>query len=206
MTCAGQVLGADECLHAVGQGALGVECRSSDQAVLQLVSQLTHRATLLSCVAERAYLRRLEGGCSVPVAGRCRLEGDRLRITGGVWSVDGSLELRRTLSATLPSDGVEQADGDDEPQQKRRRLSGQPHFVGVWAEQRQHAALAAAEQLGIQLADKLLSMGAGEILAAARAANEAGKYDPSKPPVKLANGATSQPGQTRPGPAADLPA
>jgi hydroxymethylbilane synthase len=53
--------------HAVGQGALAVEIRSSDSDARELCKSLIHRETLWKCSAERAMLRELEGGCSVPV-------------------------------------------------------------------------------------------------------------------------------------------
>lgn len=55
-------------MYAISQGAMAVECRSFDLETLDLLSSLTHRASLLRCLAERALLRTLEGGCSVPIA------------------------------------------------------------------------------------------------------------------------------------------
>ena len=52
----------------MGQGALAVECRESDAESLRTASLLSRRETLLACVAERAFMRVLEGGCSAPVA------------------------------------------------------------------------------------------------------------------------------------------
>ncbi|KKY31373.1 putative porphobilinogen deaminase [Diaporthe ampelina] len=54
-------------LHAVGQGALGLEIRKGDAAVLELLNQLVDRKSALACLAERALMRTLEGGCSVPI-------------------------------------------------------------------------------------------------------------------------------------------
>lgn len=54
-------------LHAVGQGALGVEIREGDQRIQGLLSRLGHRPTTLACLAERSLMRTLEGGCSVPI-------------------------------------------------------------------------------------------------------------------------------------------
>ena len=56
------------CLHAVGQGALAVECREGDAESLGAAAALAHRETLLACVAERGFMRTLDGGCSAPVA------------------------------------------------------------------------------------------------------------------------------------------
>jgi hydroxymethylbilane synthase len=49
----------DECLHAVGQGAIAIECREDDDDVLKIVWKLNHRDTMLACVAERAIMRTL---------------------------------------------------------------------------------------------------------------------------------------------------
>ena len=54
-----QVLQSDECLHAVGQGALAVECRSNDKDTLELLKSLNHRDTVLAAIAERAVMRNL---------------------------------------------------------------------------------------------------------------------------------------------------
>lgn len=55
-------------MHAVGQGALGVECSSDRKEIIELLKSLTCPKTYFACLAERAFLRKLEGGCSVPVA------------------------------------------------------------------------------------------------------------------------------------------
>ena len=54
-----QVLAADECMYAVGQGAMAVECRANDSEILNLLSGLTDYDTLLQCIAERAFLKKL---------------------------------------------------------------------------------------------------------------------------------------------------
>jgi hydroxymethylbilane synthase len=55
-------------MYAVGQGALGVECLTSRLDIINLLEPLNDADSYLSCVAERSFLRSLEGGCSVPVA------------------------------------------------------------------------------------------------------------------------------------------
>ncbi|OZJ04867.1 hypothetical protein BZG36_02603 [Bifiguratus adelaidae] len=62
-----ETLEPDVCLHAVSQGALGVECKEDDEKTLQLLSVLNHYPTVWACTAERALMRTLEGGCSVPI-------------------------------------------------------------------------------------------------------------------------------------------
>jgi len=111
-------------LHAVGQGALGIECRVADPKVLTLIKVLEHRPTALRCLAERSFLRNLEGGCQVPIGVNSSFENGNLHLTGMVASLDG-LRLIRDQASGPESD---------------------------------------PESIGIALAEKLRSQGAGEIL------------------------------------------
>ncbi len=85
-------------LHAVGQGALGIECRGDDTEVLELLKALEHIPTRDRCYAERAFLRQLEGGCQVPIGVNTTIEGDTLTLTGIVASVDGKKLVKDTVS------------------------------------------------------------------------------------------------------------
>jgi len=87
----------------VGQGALGIECRQGDAAVLAQIKALEHLPTARRCLAERAFLRQLEGGCQVPigvnssyaeVSGAAGDAGEELILTGMVASVDGIKLIR----------------------------------------------------------------------------------------------------------------
>lgn len=93
-----QVIPAEVSLHAVGQGALGIECRADDTEVLELLQALQHQPTADRCYAERAFLRDLEGGCQVPIGVNTVLEGDLLTITGIVASLDGQNLVQDTVS------------------------------------------------------------------------------------------------------------
>jgi hydroxymethylbilane synthase len=93
-----QILPPEVSLHAVGQGALGIECRGDDPEVLQLLKALEHTPTAQRCYAERAFLRQLEGGCQVPIGVNTALEGDQLTLTGIVASVDGQKVVKDTVS------------------------------------------------------------------------------------------------------------
>ncbi|NXY51214.1 HEM3 deaminase, partial [Ceuthmochares aereus] len=77
----GQLLSPEDCLYAVGQGALAVEVRAKDQEILNMVSALHDADTVLCCIAERAFMKRLEGGCSVPVAVSTVLKDGQVRRT-----------------------------------------------------------------------------------------------------------------------------
>ncbi|APD49078.1 hydroxymethylbilane synthase [Synechococcus sp. CS-602] len=111
-------------LHAVGQGALGIECRHGDDRVISQLKALEHTPSSRRCLAERAFLRQLEGGCQVPIGVNTSFEGEQLVLTGMVASLDGQRLIR------------DQARG----------------------------AAIEPEAIGIDLAKRLRSQGAGEIL------------------------------------------
>lgn len=93
-----QVIPAEISLHAVGQGALGIECRADDTEVLSLIKVLEHTPTAQRCYAERAFLRELEGGCQVPIGVNTLIEGEQLTLTGVVASLDGQRLVKDTIT------------------------------------------------------------------------------------------------------------
>lgn len=111
-------------LPAVSQGAVGIQIRDDDPGVAGWVGKLDHSATRVATAAERAFLRRLEGGCQVPVGALGEVDGGMLRLRGVICSLDGRQEVEGELSG-----------GTDE-----------------------------AEGLGLQLAERLLQEGGGDIL------------------------------------------
>lgn len=119
-----QRLATTLCLPAIGQGAVGIECRRDDSEINARLSVLNDRDTRVCVTAERALNHRLEGGCQVPIAGFAELDGEEIRLRGLVGRVDGSEIVRGEIRG--------------------------PHDK--------------AEQLGITLAEDLLSRGAAEIL------------------------------------------
>jgi hydroxymethylbilane synthase len=105
-------LDADRMLPAVGQGALCLEIRAEDPRIGPMISTLDHPATRTAVSGERAFLRRLEGGCQVPIAGYGRMEGLQFTLTGLVAAVDGSRLIKHSLSGRRLSEriGVELAE------------------------------------------------------------------------------------------------
>ncbi len=95
-----QVIPSDISLHAVGQGALGIECRSDDVEVLNLLKALEHKPTRDRCYAERALLRELEGGCQVPIGVNSSIENGILNLTGIVASLDGKQLVKDSISGS----------------------------------------------------------------------------------------------------------
>lgn len=95
-------------LHAVGQGALGLEIRRGDAETRDLLSQLGDRKSGLACRAERALMRTLEGGCSVPIGVETEWRGGSedllLRMRAIVVSIDGSQSVEDTMDATVQTD------------------------------------------------------------------------------------------------------
>jgi hydroxymethylbilane synthase len=98
-----ELIDASISLHAVGQGALGIECRQGDDEVLAQIKLLEHLPTARRCLAERAFLRELEGGCQVPIGvnssfaeagGDASYGSQDLILTGMVASLDGTKLIR----------------------------------------------------------------------------------------------------------------
>jgi len=105
-----QVLPPEISLHAVGQGALGIECRDGDSEILELLRAIEHIPTQQRALAERAFLRQLEGGCQVPIGVNTAIDGETLTLTGMVASLDGQRLIRDTL--TGPAREAERIGGD----------------------------------------------------------------------------------------------
>lgn len=101
-----QVLPWDIMLPAVGQGALGIECRGSDADAVDAVARLDDPASHAAVLAERSLLAHLRGGCLAPVGARARMEDDSLHLSAAVLSVDGTQRLESDGEAK-PEDAVE---------------------------------------------------------------------------------------------------
>jgi hydroxymethylbilane synthase len=94
------VLEPQESLPAIGQGAIGIECRSDDPDVHALIAPLHHPDTADRVLAERAMNQRLQGGCQVPIAGHATLSGGQLHLRGLVGDPQGKLTLFAAASAS----------------------------------------------------------------------------------------------------------
>jgi hydroxymethylbilane synthase len=96
-----QIFDETTMLPAVGQGALAIEARVDDELIQSILHPLEHIATRIAITAERAFLKRLEGGCQVPIAGYAQIEiennNDNVRLTGLVASLDGNTIIKETL-------------------------------------------------------------------------------------------------------------
>ena len=95
-----QIIPGDISLHAVGQGALGIECVEGKPEVLEIIKVLEHTTTSRRCLAERAFLRELEGGCQVPIGVNSQISNEELTLTGMVASLDGKRLIRDQASGS----------------------------------------------------------------------------------------------------------
>ena len=112
-------------IPAIGQGALSIECREADREVLDMIAWLDHTESSLCVRAERGFLKRLEGGCQVPIGAYAVITGERMiEMEGFIASVDGKRMVRDTKKGS-----------EENP-----------------------------EEIGIALAESLLSQGGEEIL------------------------------------------
>lgn len=137
------------CLPAVGQGALAIECRSDDDAVLKLLKPLNDGQARIRLMAERALNRQLEGGCQVPIAAFAVIDTDE---AAGASQHSKSLWLRGRVGS---EDGQTLIKAD-------KRIA----LIGNQADREVQA-----QQLGIDVAKQLLELGADKILQAIYAAN-----------------------------------
>ncbi|MBI4653666.1 MAG: hydroxymethylbilane synthase [Nitrospirae bacterium] len=156
-----ETLEPDICLPAIGQGAVGIECRTDDKFINSILSPLNHVETSVCVKAERAFLKRLEGGCQVPIAAYARIEkmqdsGYRIQDTGFkiqdnhascIMHHASDIVTRQSL-LYIDIDGlIGSVSGD-------RLIKG--HIEGNPQD---------AEKLGVNLAEDLLSRGGEKILA-----------------------------------------
>jgi len=96
-----ECISSDILLPAIAQGALGIETRNNDNETNQIISFLNHKETSAVVRAERALLKKLEGGCQVPIASYGELEGDTLRLRGLVGSLDGKTLITGELKGNV---------------------------------------------------------------------------------------------------------
>lgn len=106
MHCVLQILSDSH--YAVGQGALTCECREDDKYMLKLLSGIHEESAALSTIAERSFMRTLEGGCTTPIGVRSVILpelGTRpytLKLSANVLSLDGTKCVEGALSTRLP--------------------------------------------------------------------------------------------------------
>ncbi len=94
-----QLIAPEISLHAVGQGALGIECRDGDTEVLEILQALQHQPTAARCWAERSFLKSLEGGCQVPIGVNTAIDNtNQLTLVGMVATLDGKTLIKNQVT------------------------------------------------------------------------------------------------------------
>lgn len=91
----------DVSLPAVGQGSIGIEIRGADEEVRRVVEKLNHPASAAAIKAERAMLKKLEGGCQIPIGALGLVEEDRLVLQGLVAGLDGRKLIRDSVAGPV---------------------------------------------------------------------------------------------------------
>lgn len=100
-------ISAEIMIPAVGQGAVAVEVRDEQDEITAIIAKLDHHETRVCIAAERSFLRRLEGGCQVPIGGHAILTEPReISLSGYVGSLDGTVAYRRTAKG--PTEAAEE--------------------------------------------------------------------------------------------------
>jgi hydroxymethylbilane synthase len=138
-----EALSFDISLPAIGQGAIGIECRTDDEFINGLIAPLDHPETSVCVKTERAFLQKLEGGCQVPIAAHARIVGGEHRaeyseLTNPTISIQHSTLVMDGLVGSISGDKIIKGRSEGSPEQP--------------------------EHLGIALAEDILSRGAKEIL------------------------------------------
>jgi hydroxymethylbilane synthase len=95
-----EIISTEISLPAIGQGALGIETRMDDEEVEEKIRFLNDPPSAIAISAERAFLKRLGGGCQVPIAAFGQIFGSTLRIDGMVGTTDGKTLIRHSLEDT----------------------------------------------------------------------------------------------------------
>jgi len=92
-----EVISTDFILPAVGQGAIAVEIRESDEKIFELVRKINHQETELATRAERALLKYLEGGCQIPIGAFAFVSNGKIKLSAMVSNFDGSFLVRDSI-------------------------------------------------------------------------------------------------------------
>jgi hydroxymethylbilane synthase len=96
-----EYLDTDLSIPAIGQGALGIECRLADPVITEIIAFFNHPETAYAVRAERSLLKRCEGGCQVPIAAHGTVNGGTLRLVGFISAVDGQHSVRGEISGPV---------------------------------------------------------------------------------------------------------
>jgi hydroxymethylbilane synthase len=126
MAHASAILGEEDFLPAIGQGAICLETRADDGKTGRLVAAIDHRDTHLALTLERAFLAVLDGSCRTPIAGHARVEGGRIDFRGQILKPDGS-----AVHEANRGGGIDEAEALGRSAGEELRAAGGPDFFAA---------------------------------------------------------------------------
>ncbi|WP_252502807.1 hydroxymethylbilane synthase [Sporosarcina sp. Marseille-Q4943] len=97
-----EYMSIEDCIPAIGQGALAIECRSDDEELLAELKKVSDEKTWLEVDAERTFLAEMDGSCQVPIAGIAEYDGKEIEFTGFVASPDAKQVFKKTVRGSDP--------------------------------------------------------------------------------------------------------
>lgn len=164
------MLGPETCMHAVSQGALGIECRQNDELVIKMLNELSDEETILRCIAERAFLTTLNGGCSAPIGVNSKITETGIALEGVVLSLDGQFKCFAKFETSFDLDDLscpqtnQKATNDEEATTKTSIETKQSHYTYIVDKKVDTIKLFKAEFCGIHLGHMLISEGADRLI------------------------------------------
>lgn len=105
-------MSVSEVVPAPGQGCLAIQARADDAATLEALAALDHAPTRTALVAERSVMRRLGGGCALPLGAYADVEDATVRMVVGVFTPDGARQARTAVEADDPEEAAARAEAD----------------------------------------------------------------------------------------------
>jgi hydroxymethylbilane synthase len=97
-----EFMSTEDCLPAIGQGALAIECREDDAELLAELAKVNDRVTELAVTAERKFLKDMNGSCQVPIAGYATVSGDEISFTGLISAPEGDQVFKESAAGNDP--------------------------------------------------------------------------------------------------------
>lgn len=96
-----EIISLDDMMPASCQGILGIEIKSDNNDIKEILSFLKHDNTYSRSLCERAFLRRLQGGCQIPIGCHSEIHGDKIHVKGVIYNLDGSKKIYKEIEGSL---------------------------------------------------------------------------------------------------------
>nr|AVW80116.1 porphobilinogen deaminase [Dugesia japonica] len=164
-----ETLSYDDTLYAVGQGALACECRYNDIETRKLLATINDEYSILTCIVERTFLHKLDGGCSTPIGVRTYLKENQLIFQGCLMSLDGSNTITNKIEIELPNTTKSSSEAPKNGHKSNQKMNGVSHlnFTGIdiyGIDSQTKIKIETCAILGVNLANSILFQGGDKIL------------------------------------------